>query len=245
MGTIRIGLIGDFDPSVVAHRAIPEALALAAGQLGRRVEATWVHTATIGKDVLARLADFAGLWCVPASPYASTEGALAAIRLARETCVPFLGTCGGFQHALLEYARNVLGHPEAEHAETCPDAPMPLISRLSCSLVGRTGTVTFREGSRLKGIYGAPQAEEPYHCNYGLNPGYEDLLAGTALRVSARDEAGEVRAVELEAHPFFIATLFQPERAALWGVAHPLVNACVAAAAARADAPSQGIPAGS
>ena len=49
---------------------------------------------------------------------------------------------------------------------------------------------------------------------------------------SARDEAGDVRAVELEGHPFFIATLFQPERAALTGRSHPLIAAYVAAAGA-------------
>jgi CTP synthase (UTP-ammonia lyase) len=125
----------------------------------------------------------------------------------------------------------VLGHPQAEHAETCPDAGMPLISRLSCPLVEQSGVVTFPEGSRLRAIYGAPQAEEGYHCNYGLNPGYEQLLGGGALRVAARDPAGEVRAVELAGHPFFIATLFQPERSALRGVSHPLINAYVAAAA--------------
>jgi CTP synthase (UTP-ammonia lyase) len=180
---------------------------------------------------VAQLAGFAGVWCVPASPYASADGALAAIRFARESGRPFLGTCGGFQHALLEYARNVLGHARAEHAETAPDAAMPLISRLSCSLVEQHGTVTFAEGSRLRAVYGAEQAEEGYRCNYGLNPEYEPIFRDGALRVAARDAAGEVRAVELTGHPFFIATLFQPERAALRGAEHPLVTAFVAAAA--------------
>jgi CTP synthase (UTP-ammonia lyase) len=65
-----------------------------------------------------------------------------------------------------------------------------------------------------------------------LNPKYERRLEGTPLRVSGRDAAGEVRAVELDGHPFYFATLFQPERAALRGQAHPLVDAFVAAAGA-------------
>src|SRR5262245_35410734 len=238
MKTVRIGLIGDYDPEVPAHRAIAPALHLAAQRTGVPLEPVWVPTSSLGGDVPGQLADFAGLWCIPASPYVNTDGALSAIRFARESGRPFLGTCGGFQHALLEYARTVLGYPEAEHAETCPDARMPLIAPLSCSLVERSGGVVFAPGSQLRAIYGAAQAVEPYHCNYGLNPGYERLLGGAALRVAARDQAGEVRAVELCTHPFFIATLFQPERSALRRVVHPLVSAFVAAAVAWADATS-------
>jgi CTP synthase (UTP-ammonia lyase) len=224
-------LIGDFDLTVTAHRAIPEALRLAAQNTGRDLEPSWVHTATLGRDVVPQLGAFAGLWCVPASPYANTEGALAAIRFAREAGRPFLGTCGGFQHALLEFARTVLQLSQAEHAETHPEAALTLISPLACTLVEQSGTIAFQEGSRLRAIYGVPEAEEQYHCRYGLNPGYEKLLDNTALRICGRDRSGEVRAVELTGHPFFIATLFQPERAALQGRAHPLVTAFFAASA--------------
>jgi len=229
MKTVRVALVGDYDPAVTAHRAIPEALRLSGQRLGVAVDPTWTHTATLGPGV-PQLADFAGIWCVPASPYANTDGALAAIRFARENGRPYLGTCGGFQHALLEYARNALGRAEAEHAETSPDAAMPLVSRLSCSLVEKRGRVNFVEGSRLRAIYGADHAEEGYHCNYGLNPDYESIFRDATLKVAARDKAGEVRAMELSGHPFFFVTLFQAERAALRGVEHPLVTAFVEAA---------------
>jgi CTP synthase (UTP-ammonia lyase) len=231
MKELLIALVGDFDPSVPAHQAIPIALRLSGERLGISVDPIWNHTSTLGADISAELDKFAGIWCVPASPYANVEGALAAIRFARENGRPFLGTCGGFQHALLEYAHNVLGHGEADHAETSPDAAMPLISRLSCSLVEQRGVVTFEVGSGLRSIYGAEQAEEGYRCNFGLNPMYESILGDGALRVAARDAAGEVRAVELLEHPFFIATLYQPERSALRGAEHPLVTAFVEAAA--------------
>jgi CTP synthase (UTP-ammonia lyase) len=235
MKTIRIALVGDYDPAVPAHQAIPEALQLSGERVGVCVEPCWMHTSTLGPDVAGQLAGFAGTWCVPASPYASTEGALAAIRFARESSQPFLGTCGGFQHALLEYARTVLGHARADHAETAPEADMPLIARLSCSLVEQRGRIVLVEGSRLRRVYGADQGEEGYRCNYGLNPRYESIFHGGPLQVAARDAAGEVRAVELTGHPFFIATLFQPERAALQGAAHPLVTAFVEAAAETSD----------
>src|SRR6516162_8268284 len=113
---IRVALVGDFDPSVVAHQAIPKALELAGAHHGVRVEGTWIHTSSISRAE-DRLSGFDGVWCVPASPYANTMGAIDAIRYARQQPRPFLGTCGGFQHALLEYAHNVLGMTDAEHAE--------------------------------------------------------------------------------------------------------------------------------
>jgi CTP synthase (UTP-ammonia lyase) len=231
MTAVRIALVGDHNPDVLAHRAIPEALRLAAARLGATVEGAWVGTDTLELEAGRPLSPYAGLWCVPGSPYASTAGALAAIRHAREWPLPFLGTCGGFQHALLEFARNVLGLAEAEHAETHPDAAVPLIAPLSCSLVERSGVIALSTDSRLRRIYGTAEVGEAYHCRYGLNPRYEPLLADGPLRVCGRDAAGEVRAVELDDHPFFVATLFQPERAALRGASHPLVEAFVAAAA--------------
>jgi CTP synthase (UTP-ammonia lyase) len=228
---ISIALIGDYKPTVLAHQAIPVALRFAGQRLGVAIEPDWLHTNMLGGDCKGLLADFAGIWCVPNSPYANTDGAIAAIRLARETGVPFLGTCGGFQHALLEYARNVLGHRAADHAEISPDAEMPLIARLTCSLVEKTGTIRFAQGSRVRDIYGTDKAEEGYQCNFSLNPAYEKLFYGSSMKIAGRDAAGDVRAVELTGHPFFIATLYQPELAGLKNREHPLVTAFAAAAA--------------
>jgi CTP synthase (UTP-ammonia lyase) len=89
---VRIALVGDYDPGVAAHVAIPKALAIAGRELDCRVEGAWVPTETLSSSVDGRLEAFNGLWCVPASPYKSMEGALAAIRFARETGPPFLST---------------------------------------------------------------------------------------------------------------------------------------------------------
>jgi CTP synthase (UTP-ammonia lyase) len=229
MRSIRIGLIGDHDPAVTAHRAIPRALELAGAALGTAVTAVWCGTETLAGGAGAALADCDGIWCVPASPYRSEAGVLSGIRYAREGRRPFLGTCGGFQHALLEYARNALGIRGAAHSETDPGAAEPVITPLACELVEQNGAVRFEPGSRLAALYGAAEVVETYHCRYGLSPAYERRLAGGPLRVVARDGAGEVRALELIDHPFFVLTLYQPERAALEGRAHPLINAFVAA----------------
>ena len=148
--------------------------------------------------------------------------------------MPFLGTCGGFQHAVIEYARDVLGWADADHAETAPDAQRAVIAPLECSLVEAKSLVQFIPGSRIASAYGASQAVEGYRCRYGLNPTFRSALLGGPLCATAKDENGDVRAVELNGHHFFVVTLFQPERAALAGQSAPLVvafvNACTACA---------------
>jgi len=225
----RIALVGDYNAAAKAHQGIPLALAIASE--GNPVcEWEWVHTSTLREDPAQRLASFHGVWCVPASPYVHARGALAAIRFARETGRAFLGTCGGFQHALLEYAETVWGVVEPAHAELDPNAIDPVIAPLACSLIEQSGDVRFEQGSRLAGIYGVNAATEEYHCRYGLSSSFSDRLTRGPLRISARDAEGEVRAIELEGHPFYMATLFQPERSGLANRRHPLVSAFVASA---------------
>jgi len=217
----RIGLIGDYNEQVAAHIAIPQALQLASQAAGRKVVPVWLATTSLGPQTDYSSLD--GLWCVPASPYANMAGALDAIRFAREANLPFFGTCGGFQHALIEHARNVLGEKEADHAESNPTASFPLVSPLACPLKGATGRVLLKPHSRAASSYGRLEVEETYNCNYGLNPQFRSLLEHGRLRVAGWDENQEVRIVELDHHPFFMATLFQPERSALKGSAHPLI----------------------
>lgn len=225
---LHIALIGDRDDTVVAHRAIPLALSLAGAASDTEINATWLATDHIASD--ADLAPYDGFWCVPGSPYRSMEGALHAICHARTRRKPFLGTCGGFQHAVVEYARNVLGWADADHAETAPDAARAVIVPLACSLVEVAEPVMFRPGTRIARVYGAPRIEEGYHCRYGLGALFrEHAFADGCLRVGAVDAQDDVRAIELERHPFFIATLFQPERAALRGELPPLAHSFVEA----------------
>jgi len=75
-------------------------------------EGVWAPTALAQQALMAN-----GIWLAPGSPYASFDNVLGVIRFARERNVPFLGTCGGFQHVLIEFARNVLGIADADSAE--------------------------------------------------------------------------------------------------------------------------------
>ncbi|TPG79059.1 CTP synthase C-terminal region-related (seleno)protein [Pseudomonas arsenicoxydans] len=224
---IRIALIGDYDPQITAHQAIPVALGMAAEQLQLDVQLQWLATDQINADTA--LPDFDGFWCVPGSPYRDMDGALRAIRFAREQQQPFLGTCGGFQHAVLEYARHVLGWEDAEHGETHPDAARALLTPLTCSLVEAVDSIHLVEGSLIANAYETAEIREGYRCRFGVNPAFERELLTQQLHAVGHDSQGDVRAIELTGHPFFVATLFQPERAALKGVLPPLVRAFIKA----------------
>ena len=86
-------------------------------------------------------------------------------------------------------------------------------------------------GTRLAALYGPAPVRFGYHCSFGLNSAFQRDLEAAGLRVTARDADGEARAIELDGHPFFVGTLFQPERAALRGEDVPLAAAFVEAAA--------------
>jgi CTP synthase (UTP-ammonia lyase) len=226
----KIALVGDHSERHTAHRAIPLALELARARLGADISWEWVATRGIS-DRGQALAAFCAVWVVPASPYENPAGAFGAIRWAREGGLPFLGTCGGFQHAILEVARDVAGIADADTAETNPGGTSLVVTPLSCSMVEKTGGVHFAKGSLIGRAYGSESATEGYRCNYGINPAYRAALEAAGMRFSAWDEAGDIRGGELASHPFFAGVLFQPERAALRGDMPPLVLAFVKAAA--------------
>jgi CTP synthase len=199
-----------------------------------RVDVAWEWVATREiSNAPGVLAGYAGLWVVPASPYENTEGVLEAIRWAREGKRPFLGTCGGFQHMLIEFARDVAGISGADHSETNPGGSTLVVTPLSCSLAEKRGGVHFAPGSLIGKAHPGPDADAEYNCNYGLNPAYRPALEAAGLVFTSWDDNGDIRGAELPSHPFFAGVLFQPERAVLRGEAPPLVLAFVKAVASR------------
>ncbi len=228
---VSIAIAGDRDPSSVTHQATEASLEHAAAFLGLDLSYRWTPTTVLAGGAERELAEDAGVWIAPGSPYRSIEGALAAIRLAREQGVPLLGTCGGFQHVVIEFARNVLGFEDAQHAEYDPSGSTLFVTPLSCSLAGQTLRVELEAGSRAAAAYGATAVDERYYCNFGLDPRHQPLLHARGLRVSAVDASGEARILEIPEHPFYMATLFVPQTGSLPDRPHPLVVAFVRAAA--------------
>ncbi|WP_340686678.1 hypothetical protein LCL61_10620 [Amycolatopsis coloradensis] len=225
----RVALVGDRSDGVRSHVRIPMLFARLAEREGIELDAYWLPT-----DAVGDLTGFDGIWLVPGSPYRSEAGAVDAVRAARENGIPFLGTCAGFQHALLEFARNVCGFGGIGHAENAPESAERLIVPLACSLVGHEGAVHVTPDTLAARILGAERSVERYHCSYGLDARHLDTLAANGVVFSGFDGEGDARIAELPEHPFFLATLFQPELAGDGTRPHPLVQAFARAAVAHA-----------
>lgn len=217
-----IAIIAEYDAHFPPHPATTAAIQHSADQLGIAVRGDWISTEALEASALA---GYAGLWIGPGSPYKSLENTLRAIRYARENNVPCLGTCGGCQHIIIEYARNVLGYKDAQHAEYDPYSSNLFISSLTCSLLGREMKLNFAERSRVAQIYGALEAKEEYYCNFGVNPDVVGLLKRGPMQIVGSDQEGEIRVLELPNHPFFIASLFVPQNGSRADRPHPLVTA--------------------
>jgi len=228
---LTIAVVGDYGAERPTHKATQQALGHAV-QPPLRFE--WLATERAAGMDDAELASYAGLLVAPGSPYRNMDGALKAIRVAREREVPLLGTCGGFQHVAVEFARDVLGIEQADHEESNPGARELAVVRLPVSLADHSHEVFFEPGSRVAAIYGAPAAVEPFFCSFGLNPAYRARVEERGLAVSGTGGDGAARVFELPAHPFFVATLYVPQARYQPDDPHPLVTAFVAAAAARA-----------
>jgi len=240
--TPRVALVGDRSANVRAHARIPVLIEALLRREGIALDAYWIATPE-AQD--CDLRGFDAIWAVPGSPYASADGAIAAVRTAREEKIPFLGTCGGFQHALLEYARNVCGLLGVQNAEVTPDGEDQLIVPLECSLAGHEDAVMVVPGTLAARISGPGRRTERYNCSYGLNPGYLEALTHGGLRFSGFDDSGQVRIAELPGHPFFLGTLFQPELHDDETHPHPVIEAFAVAAAEHAAATAgQPAPAG-
>ena len=213
---MRVALLGDRS----GHRSHLELDAL---RPMLPVATEWVATDS-GFDLGA----YDGVWLVPGSPYADDAAVLAALTVVRESAIPFLGTCGGMQYAVLEFARSVLGE-SATHAESDGESGDNVVTALACSLQGEERVVTPVPGTRF-----ASWVPEPFtgmhFCSYAPTPGVVARLqaAGVIVGATAPDAGAEV--LEFPDHPFYVTSMFQPHIGALSGApVHALVTAFVEA----------------
>jgi CTP synthase (UTP-ammonia lyase) len=215
-------ILGEYNPESETHRATDAAIGHSLAKLDTDLSVSWASTAEFAD---ADILESHGLWIAPGSPYRDFVRAFNAIRLARENGVPCLGTCGGFQHMILEFARNVLGFTDACHAEYDPHASRPFISPLSCAVAGRELRVTLQLQTTARTLDAKDEVVERYYCHFGVNPEYADtLIQSSELIVSGRDLNGEIRIIEVRGHPFFVGTLFVPQLQSREEAPHPIVN---------------------
>jgi CTP synthase len=168
------------------------------------------------------------------------EGKVAAIRHAREAGVPFLGLCLGLQCAVIEFARDVAGIPDANSREFDPDAAHPVIDLMDSQreVTDKGGTMRLgaypahlEPGSLVAALYGATDVTERHRHRFEVSNAYRDRLAEAGLRWSGTSPDGAlVEFLELPGHPFFAATQAHPELRSRPTRPHPLFVGLVGAA---------------
>jgi CTP synthase (UTP-ammonia lyase) len=221
---VNIAIVGDENDAYPSHREINAVRRM----LGEEVDTQWVAT---DGDRVRDLEGFDGVWLTPGSPYVDDAAAYEAVKWARERDVPFLGTCGGLQYAVIEYFRNVLGLANASHAESDGVHETNVVRSLACSLDGEERVVRPIAGTRFSRLVNDEPFVGMHYCNFG--PGAEEVRrlvkGGMVVEATADDAGAEV--IELPTNRLFMLSLFQPQIGALAGKPlHPLLREFVSCA---------------
>jgi CTP synthase len=241
-GELDVALVGKYALED-AYMSIHEALKHAGIHQEVEVNVLWVDADEMRDQHTERLREADAVVVPGGFGSRGAEGKIEAIRYARENDVPFLGLCLGFQMAVVEYARNVLGLGGAHSAEIDEDTPYPVIDLLpeQYDLEDLGGTMRLgaheteiRPETLAHQVYGADSCTERHRHRYEVNPEYIDDLEAGDLTFSGR-AGNRMEIVELDAHPYFLGTQFHPEFRSRPDRASPPFVAFVEAALARAD----------
>ena len=215
---VNIGIVGDENDSYPSHREINAVRST----LGDGVDTQWLST---DGDRVRDLEGFDGIWLTPGSPYADDAAAYEAVRWARELDVPFLGTCGGLQYAVIEYLRNVLGVSSASHAESDGVDGTNVVRALACSLDGEERVVRPVGSTRFSRLVGGEPFVGMHYCNYGPDTEALRRLVEGGMVIEATADDADAEVIELPTNRFFMLSLFQPQIGALAGKpVHPLLR---------------------
>lgn len=250
---VRIGIVGKYFVSGSftlsdSYISVIEAIKHAAWTNNLRPRIEWINAEEFEESPqgVASLKTFHGIVVPGGFGSRGTKGKLAAIRFAREQRIPFFGLCFGMQHAVIEFAQNVLKIRDANSTEIDPTTKHPVIAlmeeqkeRLRLKAYGgtmRLGNYRCRIVPRTHAakFYRARFVAERHRHRYEFNNVYRERLEKAGLRVSGvNPESNLVEIVELSDHPFFIGTQFHPEFLSRPMSPHPLFKAFLAAAASR------------
>lgn len=222
---MKLAIIGDYDDNFKPHKATNEAIGHSINKYNIQLQSEWISTDSIESNFENIISTFDGFWIAPGSPYNSMSGALEIIKFARTNNIPTFGTCGGFQHMVIEFARNVLDIKDAEHAEYDPYSSKLVVNPLSCSLAGHILEIEIIDrNSKTYKVFDTDKINEKYYCNFGLNPEYQGQLNNNGFKIVGIDKLQEARILELDNHKFFIATLFVPQDNSTTDKPHKLVT---------------------
>ncbi len=217
-GRVQVAMVGKYDFED-AYLSVFEALKHAGLAHRLDVDVTWVSSDDIQVDDLDRFERVDGLLVPGGFGERGTEGKIGAIRRVRRANVPYLGLCYGFQMAVIEFARNVVGLEGADSTEVTSGTPHPVIDLLpdqdGVERMGGTMRlgehVTEVDPDSLAGsLYGEERVRERHRHRYEVNPDYVDRLEEHGMRFSGRS-GPRMEILELEDHPFFLGTQFHPE----------------------------------
>ncbi len=220
-GEVEIALVGKYTHLQDSYISHLEAFQHAGAKADARVNIRWVESVDLEEDGVGLLAGAQGILVPGGFGERGIEGKIRAIRYAREQGIPFQGVCLGFQLATIEFSRNVLGLEGANSSEFDPETPYPVVDLLpeqqgveDMGATMRLGAheVVIEEGSKAHELYGSTSVYERHRHRYEINPSFLSKLEGAGLRYVARSEDGRrMDILELEGHPYFLASQFHPE----------------------------------
>jgi len=245
-GTVEIGFVGKYITLHDAYKSVYEALSHGGFDNNVKVSFRKIDPEELTREnTAARLEGVDGVLVPGGFGERGFEGKMEAIRHARESKLPFLGICLGLQAAVAEFARNVCGIADANSTEFTEDCT-PVIDLMEAQkkikeLGGtmRLGAFPCRlfEGSRARELYGVGAVEERHRHRWEVNNEYRGALAEKGMLFSGLNtDLDLVEIIELQDHPYFIATQFHPEFRSKPTRAHPLFRGLIAAAYARKKA---------
>jgi CTP synthase len=254
--TLRIGLVGKYVQLEDAYLSVSEALRHAGFQHGFKVEIDWVDSESLPDAAAAerRLAGVDGILVPGGFGGRGVEGKIRAIRVARERRIPYLGICLGMQLAVCEFARHVAGMDGANSTEFDPETPHPVIDLLpeqkEVSDLGGTmrlgaDPIKLHPDTRARELYDEAVVYERHRHRYEVNLFLRKRLEAAGLRVSGTSpDERLVEVIELDDHPFFVASQYHPEFKSRPERPAPLFREFVGAAGERSMRAARTVPDG-
>lgn len=238
---VRICLVGKYVELKDAYKSIQESLIHAGVANQCKVHVQSIQSENLDSSNAAdKLRGFDGILVAPGFGNRGIEGKIEAIRYARENNIPFFGICLGMQCAVIEFARNVLGHTGAHSTEMDPATPYPVIDLMEeqKSIMDKGGTMrlgvydcSIRPDTRAAGIYRQAAVKERHRHRYEFNNRYLDEYEKAGM-IPAGINPGKnlVEIMELVDHPWFIGVQFHPEYRSTVDNPHPLFVRFITAA---------------